>query len=89
MAGMGPEEARHFYEEDEDPSRVFAQFDAAEKGRTAPPGNKPAAQHTTRRPTARKQQHSSSAATLRYALTITLHQVAALIERFWQQLPRH
>ena len=26
---MSPEEARHFYEEDEDPKKVFALFDAA------------------------------------------------------------
>jgi|HubBroStandDraft_1064217.scaffolds.fasta_scaffold09114_5 hypothetical protein len=37
MAGMRPEEARQFYEEDEDPARVFALFDGGEKGRTAPP----------------------------------------------------
>jgi hypothetical protein len=37
MAGMRPEEARQFYEEDEDPARVFALFDDADKGRTAPP----------------------------------------------------
>lgn len=37
MVGMRAEEARDFYEEDEDPARVFALFDAAEKGRTAPP----------------------------------------------------
>ena len=37
MVGLRPEEARDFYEEDEDPARVFALFDAAEKGRSAPP----------------------------------------------------
>jgi len=37
MVGMRAEEAQDFYEEDEDPARVFALFDAAEKGRTAPP----------------------------------------------------
>lgn len=31
MVGMRPEKARNFYEEDEDPARVFALFDAAEK----------------------------------------------------------
>jgi hypothetical protein len=45
MAGMGPDEARHFYEEDEDPARVFSVFDAAEKqGRlqeTGPPSQRP------------------------------------------------
>jgi hypothetical protein len=41
MAGMRPEEAKDFYEEDEDPARVFALFDAAERQgkleRTEPP----------------------------------------------------
>jgi hypothetical protein len=37
MVGMRAEEARDFYEEDEDPARVFALFDAAEKGSTASP----------------------------------------------------
>ena len=41
MAGVKPEEARQFYEEDEDPAKVFALFDAAKRegrtGRTAPP----------------------------------------------------
>jgi hypothetical protein len=37
MKGMRAEEAGRFYEEDEDPDEVFALFDAAEKGRTAPP----------------------------------------------------
>jgi hypothetical protein len=41
MAGMRPEEAKQFYEEDEDPARVFALFDAADKGRTAPPARRP------------------------------------------------
>jgi hypothetical protein len=36
MAGMTAEEADRFCEEDEDPREVFAVFDAAEKGRTAP-----------------------------------------------------
>jgi hypothetical protein len=42
---MRPEEARDFYEEDEDPARVFAIFDAAKRqerlGRTEPPGQQP------------------------------------------------
>jgi hypothetical protein len=41
MVGMRTEDARDFYEEDEDPARVFALFDAAEKGRTAPPKPRP------------------------------------------------
>ncbi len=36
---MRPEQARDFYEEDEDPARIFALFDAAAKGRTAPDGD--------------------------------------------------
>lgn len=38
---MRPEKARNFYEEDEDPAQVFALFDAAEKGHTAPPQRGP------------------------------------------------
>lgn len=34
------EEAERFYEEDEDPREVFAAFDAARKGSTAPPPNR-------------------------------------------------
>jgi hypothetical protein len=34
---MTPQEAANFYEADEDPRKVFAAFDAAEKGLTAPP----------------------------------------------------
>lgn len=37
MAGMTPEEAENFYEEDEDPAEVFAWFDAGPHGVTAPP----------------------------------------------------
>jgi hypothetical protein len=35
--GMRPEEAERFYEADEDPEKIFAAFDAAEKGVTGPP----------------------------------------------------
>jgi hypothetical protein len=42
MAGMRPEEAEQFYEEDGDPAKVFAIFGAARAqgrlGRTRPPG---------------------------------------------------
>lgn len=37
MAGMTPEEAANFYEEDEDPAEVFAWFDAGPHGVTTPP----------------------------------------------------
>ena len=36
MAVVRLDEAERFYEEDEDPAEVFAEFDAAEKGRTMP-----------------------------------------------------
>jgi len=40
MATMRPDQAERFYEEDEDPARVFATFDAARRqgrtGKTAP-----------------------------------------------------
>jgi hypothetical protein len=36
MSGMRPEKAKNFYEEGEDPERIFTLFDAADKGRTAP-----------------------------------------------------
>ncbi len=41
MTGVRPEDARSFYEEDEDPAKVFAIFDAAEKGRTGPRSQPP------------------------------------------------
>lgn len=41
MTGMRPEQARDFYEEDEDPARIFALFDAADKGRTVPHDDHP------------------------------------------------
>jgi hypothetical protein len=37
MTGMTPGEADRFFEDDEDPTKVFAAFDAARKGITAPP----------------------------------------------------
>ena len=37
MASVRAEEAERFYEEDEDPSEIFATFDGAEKGRTRLP----------------------------------------------------
>jgi hypothetical protein len=36
MVNVKAGEAERFYEEDEDPREVFAAFDAAQKGRTAP-----------------------------------------------------
>ena len=37
MAGVKPEEAERFYEEDEDPARVFAHFDAGQTDQTKRP----------------------------------------------------
>ena len=63
---MRVEEAEHFYEEDEDPKEVFAVFDAAEEGRTAPPDTGPGAQQRQVR--------------LRLALADVLRRLARLIE---------
>jgi hypothetical protein len=41
MPGIRPEQARDFCEQDEDPARIFALFDAADKGRTAPHDDHP------------------------------------------------
>jgi hypothetical protein len=38
MASVKPQEAERFYEEDEDPARVFAVFDAGQQGQTQRPG---------------------------------------------------
>lgn len=38
MTSVKPKEAERFYEEDEDPARVFAVFDAGQKGQTQRPG---------------------------------------------------
>ena len=38
MAGVKPQEAEQFYEEDEDPARVFAHFDTGQKSDTQRPG---------------------------------------------------
>ncbi len=52
MVSVRAEEAERFYEEDEDPREVFAAFDAAQKGRTAPPRDRgvSGAPDTKRRP---------------------------------------
>ena len=34
---MTPDEASRFYEDDEDPKKIFAKFDAGPKGVTTPP----------------------------------------------------
>jgi hypothetical protein len=37
MIGMKASEAEHFYEEDEDPQKIFGLFEAGKKRVTAPP----------------------------------------------------
>lgn len=44
MVSVRVEDAEHFYEEDEDPSEVFAAFEADDKGLTAPPRERPTTQ---------------------------------------------
>jgi hypothetical protein len=67
MIGVKAEEAERFYEEDEDPVEVFATFDAAKKGRTAPP--------TSQRPEPRRS------ARLRHEIAAFLHRIANIIEQ--------
>ena len=69
MKGMKAEEAGRFYEEDEDPDKVFAAFDAGEKGRTAPPGSVTPA----RRPVTRADR-------LRHDLAMALRRAANFID---------
>jgi hypothetical protein len=66
MTHMKAEEAARFYEEDEDPDEVFTTFDAAVKGRTAPPGGE--------RPAPRWPEK------IRHQIAIALRRVANLIE---------
>jgi hypothetical protein len=66
MVSVRAEEAERFYEEDEDPREVFAVFDAAQKGRTAPP---------------RARGPSSSWSTrLRHEIAAVLRRLAKVIE---------
>jgi len=44
MVSVRAEDAEHFYEQDEDPREVFAAFEAADKGLTAPPRERLTAQ---------------------------------------------
>jgi 4-alpha-glucanotransferase len=66
MTRMKAEEAERFYEEDEDPAEVFATFEAAVKGQTAPPGDE--------RPTPRWPEK------IRHQVAAALRRVANLIE---------
>jgi hypothetical protein len=69
MKGIKAGEAHRFYEEDEGPREVSAVFDAAEKGRTAPPEPLPAA----RRPTAWADR-------LRHDIAMALRRAANVID---------
>jgi hypothetical protein len=69
MTSMRAEEAERFYEEDEDAGEVRAVFDAAEKGRTAPPVSS-----DVERPPARLAER------LRHAIASMLRQAANSIE---------
>lgn len=66
MTRMKAEEAEHFYEEDEDPDEVFATFDAAVKGLTAPPCGERSALRWPEK--------------IRYEVHVALRRVANLIE---------
>ena len=44
MTGMKAEEADRFYEEDEDPGKIFAIIDNSEHGITSPPAESPGEQ---------------------------------------------
>ncbi len=66
MVNVKAEEAERFYEEDEDPGEVFAAFDAAQKGRTAPPHD--------RRPS------SPWSGRLRLGIAVGLRRLARFIE---------
>jgi hypothetical protein len=68
MTGVKPEEAERFYEEDEDPARVFALFDAGQEGQTTRPGR------------AEPPPVSGKLAALRQHIATALHRVADLIE---------
>jgi hypothetical protein len=65
MVSVRVEDAEHFYEEDEDPREVFAAFEAADKGLTAPPQERPATQWFAK---------------VRHEVAIALRRLANLIE---------
>lgn len=66
MIGMKATDAEHFYEEDEDPQKIFALFEAGKKRVTAPPCDT--------RPT------SQLFGKVRHELAIGLRRLANLIE---------
>lgn len=65
MASVKPEQAEQFSEEDEDPGRVFAIFDAGQKGHTAPPDGATRDSLASRK--LRKARHRIAAALRRVA----------------------
>lgn len=68
MTGVKPEEAERFYEEDEDPSRVFGIFDAGRTGQTE------------RRGKARPSPAPGKLAVLRQHIAMVLRRAADIIE---------
>jgi hypothetical protein len=65
MVSVKVEDAENFYEEDEDPQEIFAAFEAADKGLTAPP---------------RQQVPTSWFGKVRSEIAIGLRRLAKLIE---------
>jgi hypothetical protein len=65
MVSVRVEDAEHFYEEDEDPREVFAAFEAADKGLTAPPRERPTSQWPGK---------------VRHGVAVALRRLANLIE---------
>ena len=65
MASVRVDDAEHFYEEDEDPQEVFAAFEAADKGLTAPP---------------RERLTTQRLGKVRHEVAVVLRRLANLIE---------
>jgi hypothetical protein len=84
MAGMRPEEAEQFYEEDEDPAKVFAIFDAARAqgrlGRTRPPGKYQPPDLTPMRELLGDLARDLRKLQLRDRIAVLMHQLAEAIE---------
>ena len=64
MVSVRPKDARTFYEEDEDPQKIFAALDSGDGGLTAPPG----------------REEQTGAAKLRHAIAVMLRHLANIIE---------
>jgi hypothetical protein len=84
MAGMRPEEAEQFYEEDEDPAKVFAIFGAARAqgrlGRTRPPGKYQPPDLTPMRELLGDLARDLRKLQLRDRIAVLMHQLAEAIE---------